>query len=166
MCSPGWSSPASSMRKRVTTATTGTRWTKTTVDGFGRTIKVEAGYNTGVTPTTVSVVDTMYAPCACTPVGKLWKTSLPHAPGAATVYWTETLYDALGRTVQVIQPNGTGTTTYSYSGAAVTVTDPTGKWKTSETDSLGNLIRVTEPRPGGGTQSAPFSRAPAAISRT
>ena len=71
-----------------TLATTGTRWSKSTVDGFGRSIKEEAGYNTGTTPTTVSIAETIHAPCACTPVGKAWKTSLPYAPGGA-VYWTE-----------------------------------------------------------------------------
>lgn len=39
------------------------------VDGFGRPMKVESGYNTGSTPTTVSIVGTLNAPCACTPVG-------------------------------------------------------------------------------------------------
>jgi len=52
--------------------------------------------------------------------------------------------------VQVKQPNNSGTTTYSYSGIVTTVTDPAGKWKTFENDALGNLVKVTEPRPGGG----------------
>jgi len=72
-----------------TLATTGTRWTKSFVDGFGRTKRVESGYS----GTTVSIAETLYAPCACTPLGKLWKTSLPYAPGtlAANVRWTEHL---------------------------------------------------------------------------
>ena len=48
----------------TTTATTNGRWAKTTLDGFGRTIKVESGYST----TTVSVVDTEYDSCGCTPI--------------------------------------------------------------------------------------------------
>ncbi|MBI2685178.1 MAG: RHS repeat-associated core domain-containing protein [Acidobacteria bacterium] len=131
-------------------ATTGTRWSKTWIDGFGRPLKVESGYNTGSTPTTVSIVETKYTPCACTPIGKLWKTSLPYAPGGTPI-WTEHVYDALGRTVQVIQPNGSGTTATSYSGVEVTVTDPAGKWKKFENDALGRLVKVTEPRPGGGS---------------
>jgi uncharacterized protein RhaS with RHS repeats len=83
-------------------------------------------------------------------VGKVWKTSLPHAPGGP-VYWSELVYDALGRTVQSKQPNNRGTTSYTYSGIEVTVTDPAGKWKKFENDALGNLVKVTEPRPGGGT---------------
>lgn len=124
------------------------------MDGFGRTIKTEAGYNTGPSPTTVSVVDVKYAPCACTPIGKLWQQSLPHAPGG-TVYWTETLYDALGRTVQVKQPQipgysgPAGITNIEYVGITVKVTDPAGKWKKRENDALGNLVKVTEPEPSG-----------------
>lgn len=47
----------------TTTATTNGRWSKVTNDGFGRTIKEETGSSGG----THSVVDTEYAPCACTP---------------------------------------------------------------------------------------------------
>ena len=84
--------------------------------------------------------------------------SLPHAPATGTpVYWTENVYDALGRTVQVKQPNGSGTATYSYSGATVTSTDAAGKWKTFESDSLGNLVKVTEPNPGGGTWDTTYT---------
>ena len=135
----------------VTLATTGTQWTRTIADGFGRPKRVDTGYKTGSTPTTVSMVEMKYTPCACTPMGKVWKTSLPYAPGAPTVYWTENVYDALGRTVQVIQPNGSGTATTSYSGPVVTKTDAAGKWKKFESDAQGNLVKVTEPRPGGGT---------------
>ena len=49
------------------------------------------------------------------------------------------LYDALGRTLQVKQPLSSGTTTYSYSGIVVTVTDPAGKWKSYENDSFGEF---------------------------
>ena len=57
----------------------------------------------------------------------------------------------LGRTVQVIQPSGSGTTTYLYEGASTTVTSPASKWKKFQKDAFGNLVTVTEPRPGGGT---------------
>ena len=109
-----------------TLATTGTRWTKSYPDGFGRTIKVESGYNSSGTAVTVSVVKTEYAPCACTPVGKLWRTSLPYAPGG-TVYWTENVYDAIGRTLQVKQPvipgyaGSAGVTNYTYAGNTTSV---------------------------------------------
>jgi hypothetical protein len=54
---------------------------------------------------TVSVVDNVYEPCACTPIGKLKKTSRPYAPGG-TVYWTIHSYDSLGRTVSTVAPDG------------------------------------------------------------
>ncbi len=130
------------------TATTNNKWVKTTLDGLGRPIKVEAGY--GTTPaTTVSVVDTEYDVCACTPMGRVKRVSQPHAPGG-TVYWTTYTYDGMGRTLTVSHPNGTGTTTYSYSANTVTVTDPTGKWKKYVSDAMGNLTQVIEPNPAGG----------------
>jgi len=132
-----------------TQATTGTRWTKSWVDGFGRTKKVESGYISGGSPVTVSTVETKYAPCACSPLGKLWKTSLPYGPGG-TVRWTEHLYDALGRTVEVKQPSSSGSTTYIYAGNRVETRDPKNKWKKYENDAFGNLVKVIEPRPGGG----------------
>jgi YD repeat-containing protein len=44
------------------TATTNGHWVKTQLDGFGRTMHAITGYGTG-TGTTVSTVDTVYAPC-------------------------------------------------------------------------------------------------------
>ena len=78
------------------TATLGNRWKKTTMDGFGRVTKVETGHD-GVT---VATVDTQYASCACSPLGKVWKVSQPYAPGAQ-VNWTTYTYDGSGRTLTV-----------------------------------------------------------------
>ncbi|MBI5280355.1 MAG: RHS repeat-associated core domain-containing protein [Candidatus Solibacter usitatus] len=129
----------------VTTATTNGKWVKTTTDGLGRTIRAEKGYGT----TTVSVVETEYGPCACSATGKVKRVSQPYAPGG-TKYWTEFEYDARGRTVKVTPPGSAGFTTYLYEGNTVKVTDPAGKWKKHTMDSLGRLLKVTEPRPGGG----------------
>ena len=126
------------------TATLGTRWKRTTIDGFGRVSKVEAGHET----TTESVVETEYAPCGCSPLGKVKRVSQPHAPGAAAK-WTVYTYDGLGRTLTVTAADGS-VTTYAYAGASVTVVDAAGKWKRSYTDALGNLVRVEEPNPAGG----------------
>ena len=123
----------------------GNRWKRTTLDGLGRTIRVETGHDS----VTVSTVDTQYAPCACSPLGKLWRVSQPYAPGA-TVYWTTYTYDASGRTLTVTAPDGASTTHYAYQGNQTTVTDPAGKWKTHTTDAFGNLVTVAEPDPGGG----------------
>lgn len=125
--------------------TTNGHWVKTTYDGLGRTIKVEQGDATS----TKSIVDTEYEPCACSPIGKMKRVSQPYAPGG-TVYWTTYSYDALGRTVSVAHADGASVTATSYAGNTVTTTDPAGKWKTVETDALGNSVKTTEPNPAGG----------------
>jgi YD repeat-containing protein len=127
------------------------RWKRTTLDGFGRTVKVETGYST----TAVSVVDTEYAPCACSPLGKLHRVSQPYSPGATPV-WTTYAYDGSGRTLAVAAPDNSATT-YVYQGNQTTVTDPAGKWKTFTTDAFGNLIAVTEPNPGGGAVATNYT---------
>ncbi len=129
----------------TTTATTNGHWVRTSMDGLGRTIKVETGDASG----TVSIVETEYDSCACSPVGKVKRVSRPYAPGG-TVYWTTYSYDCLGRTLSVAQPGNTGTTAYVYEGNTVKVTDPALKWKKYTTDALGNIVQVTEPDPGGG----------------
>jgi hypothetical protein len=55
------------------------RWKRTTMDGFGRVTRVESG-NGAVTNAAVSQVDTQYAPCGCSPLGKMWRVSLPYRP--------------------------------------------------------------------------------------
>ena len=59
-------------------------FTRTTLDGFGRVILVERGPNSG---TIQSDVSTFYTYCACSPLGKIQKTSQPYAPGGSAV-WT------------------------------------------------------------------------------
>ena len=105
-------------------------------------------------PDAISQVDTMYAPCGCSPLGKLASVSCPHAPGVTNGRITTYTYDGIGRTLSVTTggtdssgSTTTGTTTYSYSGANVTITDPAGKWKTFTTDGAGNLSQVVEPDP-------------------
>jgi len=100
-------------------------------------------------------VDTQYAACACSPLGKLWRTSAPYAPGG-TPQWTTYAYDGSGRTVSVTAPDGSVTRTeyLSYYGGTfsnfVRVTDPAGKWKIQQVDAMGNLVNVYEPNPAGG----------------
>ncbi len=114
---------------------------RTTTDGFGRTIRTEAGEISG---TILSVVDTRYAPCACSPLGKMSAVSQPYAPGATPV-WTTYAYDASGRTLTVTAPDGVSITSYAYQGNQTTITDPAGKSKTYTYDASGNLLQVTEP---------------------
>jgi YD repeat-containing protein len=80
------------------------------------------------------------------------------------VVWTDYVYDWSGRTLEVrhapVTGNGAagsqGKTVYVYNveGAplrsTVQVTDPAGRWKKQWTDGFGQLVRVTEPKPGGG----------------
>lgn len=100
----------------------------------------------GTGASTVSIVETEYDSCACSPLGKVKRVSQPYAPGG-TVYWTTYTYDGLGRVTSVSHPNGTGTTSYLYEGNTVRVTDPALKWKKFESDVFGNLTKVTEPDP-------------------
>ena len=117
---------------------------ETQMDGFGRTIHTISSYG-GTPGTTVSTVDESYAPCGCSPLGKLSKQSQPYAPGD-TEGWTTYSYDASGRTVSIALPDGSPTT-YQYQGNVVTVTDAAGNWKKLTTDAFGNLISVLEPDP-------------------
>ncbi|MGE5648368.1 MAG: RHS repeat-associated core domain-containing protein [Acidobacteriota bacterium] len=136
----------------VITATTETRIVTTTLDGLGRTVKVETGDSSAVQ----SVVETEYDSCACSPLGKLKRVSRPYKPGDP-VYWTTYTYDALGRTTRIDLPGGTGAITYAYAGNTATVSDPAGKWKKYTTDAMGNLIQVTEPAPEGGTHETYYT---------
>jgi len=140
------------------------RWTKTYVDGFGRTVKMQSGYMQGTTEVLVSTVERQYEPCACTPMGKLKRVSQPYGPGQTPV-WTEYVYDELGRVTQIKPPANTGAgfgtpTTYTYAGNTVTVTDPGGVWKRFTLDAFGNLTSVHEPRPGGGEYATTYQYTP------
>jgi YD repeat-containing protein len=102
----------------------------------------------------VSAVDTEYAPCACSPVGKVKRVSQPYT-GTGPRYWTVYEYDALGRTIRVTAADGKSATRYVYAGKTVTVADPADRpdkpvWKKYTPDIFGNLVKVTEPDPAGG----------------
>ena len=144
---------ASASAAATVTATTNGRWVRETLDGFGRTVKTETGYGT----TTVSAVQNVYEPCACSPIGKLKKTSRPYAGNGAPSAWTVYSYDSLGRTISIVAPDGASTTSFAYVGNTLTVTDAQQKWKTHQQDAFGNLELVTEPRPGGGTYTTNYT---------
>jgi RHS repeat-associated protein len=132
----------------ATTATTansggGSHFTTTTLDGLGRTAKVQTGYSS----TMLSEVDTSYAPCACSPLGKMSQQSQPYLPPNSAPPGTTYSYDALGRTVKVLLADGASYTTYTYQGNFTTITDPAGNWKQYANDTFGNLVTVLEPDP-------------------
>ncbi len=132
-------------------ASTDGHWVYTQMDGFGRTVLTTTGYST----TTLSLVDTQYAPCGCSPLGKLSQQSQPYAPGGSDA-WTVYHYDASGRTTSVVLPEGSSTT-YQYQGNVVTVTDPAGKLKTFTMDAFGNLVTVVEPDPTLGNVTTSYT---------
>ncbi len=101
----------------------------------------------GDTTSMQSSVQTTYAPCACSPLGKVQQTSQPFVFGSAAARWTTYTYDGLGRPVTVVQPDGDSTTIYAYSGNVTTVSDPKGNSKQFTSDVEGNLISVSEPDP-------------------
>ena len=60
----------------TTTATVNGRWKQTVLDGLGRTVKVIQGDAGGAN----SEVDTVYGPCGCSPLGKVYQVSQPYNP--------------------------------------------------------------------------------------
>ena len=65
------------------TATTNGHWTKTYLDGLGRTYEVDTGYGS----TTVSSINTVYETCGCTPLGKPYWTSTPASAPSQPGLW-------------------------------------------------------------------------------
>jgi YD repeat-containing protein len=128
----------------MTTVSTGTHYVESDLDGLGRPIRVKTGDSTGVK----SWADTEYDSCACSPLGKIKRTSQPYAPNGSPAAWTTYTYDGLGRTLSVVSPDGQSSTTYLYQGNTTTITDPAGNWKKYVTDAMGHLIQVIEPNPG------------------
>jgi YD repeat-containing protein len=108
-----------------------TRWTQTFLDGLGRTSVVWTGSYTSAGPTTsssasgavtLSVAETNYESCGCSPLGKMYQQAIPHSPGANPVYKIYT-YDGIGRTTEVTKgsTDTAGETDYSYAGNTVKV---------------------------------------------
>jgi RHS repeat-associated protein len=123
----------------------------TIMDGFGRTIQTNTGYGS----TLVSTQITKYAPCGCSPLGKMSQQSQPYGPGGTPVY-TKYTYDASGRTLTAVLPDGS-TTTYQYTGNWLSVTDPAGNWKAYGMDPFGNLVAVQETDPGLGNVETTYT---------
>jgi YD repeat-containing protein len=129
---------------------TNNHFSRQTLDGVGHVVLRETGTVSGSTYTTVSQVSSVYAPCGCSPMGKLQKVSQPYAPGGTPVF-TVYAYDGLGRTTSVTLPDGS-VTQYVYDNRATTdpiasfvdITDPAGKKKRYQMDGYGHLTQVIE----------------------
>src|SRR5229473_1915688 len=104
------------------------------LDGLGRAVTstTEDG-NSNV----ISVVSFQYDL-----LGRSYKASNPYTGSPS--YWTTTQFDLLGRPTSVTLPDNSATT-YSYTTNTVTVTDPAGKKRKSQSDATGRLAVVTEP---------------------
>ena len=72
----------------------------------------------------------------------------PDSPASETPVYTTTQFDRAGRVVSVTTPDN-AVVTSSYSGNTVTVTDQAGMKRRSITDALGRLVRVDEPDTNG-----------------
>ena len=161
-----WTATASTMRSNfVYNART------QTLDGLGRPVSVTTTASTPQNPAgqPISEVDTAYAPCACSRLGKMSSRTQPYlAPQAPPT--TTYQYDALGRTIKITLPDGS-ITQYLYQGNVTTVTDPAGNWKQYTNDAFGNLVTVLQPDPAHpGTQPPapatsqyPLSAAPSGL---
>jgi RHS repeat-associated protein len=84
-------------------------------------------------------------------LGRPQRSSNQHRPGES-IAWTTTVYDSLGRVVDVETPDGAHVIT-QYSGNQVTVTDQAGKKRRSETDALGRVAKVIEDPNGAAYQT-------------
>jgi len=85
-------------------------------------------------------------------LGRAYKSSNPYT--ASPQYWNTTQFDVLGRSTNVLLPDGSQTN-YSYSTTMTTVTDPAGKQRASKLDALGRLIEVDEPGFSSGAPPTP-----------
>lgn len=75
-------------------------------------------------------------------LGRAWRTSNPYR-GASPGAWTETLFDALDRPLEVKATDG-AITRFSYNNYEVLMRDPANKWSRRINDSLGRLKEVVE----------------------
>ena len=106
---------------QLTSDPQGIVYTDTTYDGLGHVASVSNPYRTGTDA-----------------------TSSPK--GTVTTYG----YDALGRKISETYPDGSVLTT-AYCGPSTLVTDPTGKWRRSRVNGIGQLVEVDEPNAVGAT---------------
>ncbi len=107
---------------QLTSDPQGIVYTDTTYDGLGRVATVSNPYRTGTDA-----------------------TSSPK--GTVTTYG----YDALGRKISETYPPDGSVLTTAYCGPSTLVTDPTGKWRRSRVNGIGQLVEVDEPNAVGAT---------------
>ena len=110
------------------------------MDGLGHGVKTELTSDPQGTVNTAITYDGL---------GRTFTASNPYRSTSDPTYGITTYnYDALGRTVLVIPPDGTSTNnnvSTAYCGSTTLVTDQAGHWRRSKKDGLGRLIEVDEP---------------------
>jgi RHS repeat-associated protein len=116
------------------------------VDGLGRVLVSTTKDGSGNTISNVSANYDL--------LGRAYKTSNPYTGSPS--YWTTAAFDVLGRPTSVTLPDGSTTTYSPYAEQYVTVTDPAGKKRKSQTDGAGRLAAVTEPDTSGNLVSTTY----------
>lgn len=134
---------------------------KSWLDGAGRVVR--SGTGSGMLPSAFDAVTTKYDN-----MGRTLQTTNPYAGSSTattvgTVYWTENVYDALSRVDIVKLPDDTvpnpSRVEYTYDGSkAVTVSDPAGRKRLMEYDSLGKSSSTTLREPSA--RATPTGRRP------
>ena len=124
-----------------------TEYQTTTVTGPGRVVSQELS-NSSSSGSITSIVNTAYDP-----LGRVSEISNPYASGGTPTYTTYS-YDSLSRPLTVTPPGSLGSYQYSYTGNAITVTDPATKQRETFTDALGRITQVYEPGYSDGTPSS------------
>ncbi|MBA2749896.1 MAG: RHS repeat-associated core domain-containing protein [Tatlockia sp.] len=90
-------------------------------------------------------------------LGQVWKQSRPFRTGD-TVQWSETIYDKQGRTIKVIEPDGSFSQAFyneaqrpgsaaNLPGNTMRVTDAWGRERWGRYDQQNRLVEVVEPNP-------------------
>lgn len=114
-------------------------------DNLGRGF-MSVSYNGGADPNKLWIAkSTQYdAIGRATAISNPYYVSAPDVSvDAATLTWSKTDYDGLGRVLKVTAPDGAAVTT-ACSGTKVMVTDQAGRSRLSETDALARVKSVVE----------------------
>jgi RHS repeat-associated protein len=123
-----------------------TEYQTTTVTGPGRIVSQELS-NSSSGGSITSIVKTAYDD-----LGRVSEVSNPYPSGGTPTYTTYS-YDSLSRPLTVTPPGSLGSYQYTYTGNAMTVTDPATKQRETFTDALGRITQVYEPGYDDGTPS-------------
>jgi RHS repeat-associated protein len=83
--------------------------------------------------------------------GRLWKVTNPYIQGQQSSGLTVYSYDAVNRKTEQLQPDGTSTLQWFYSGNVLDSYDELQHHRQDTSDALGHLTKVMEPDPSSGS---------------